>query len=388
MQRFEKLMIMSAGRRVYYGSVNEYVPYLEQHLQCDIPTHASPFDLLLDALNPAIGLGDTVMRAIPESCPDVAESLANLFEESLLAKNGNAADLSLRVAQSELTSAQEGKTFAATWIAKFWTLLVRTFLIKTRDPIVLMTLISSAVMMGVIFGALYFQLYERDEAYVVLDTQMAVTMTIIMIVFLPYDVTLTFPKERSIFLRERKAGLYGTSSFYFARILCDMPLHIISAFIFGAIVWGMAGLETGFFSWIWICTIAILAGASLMQMVGSLSRNFEEANLLMMLILMLSMVMTSGFVRDVPDFLEWLRKISIMGIISDMAMYFEFSDVDPKFGTADEVIGKNAVQIRDDDDMFKSYMIVLAIFVFARTVTFLAVKFLFTGRSFWEDLLD
>ena len=70
-------------------------------------------------------------------------------------------------------------------------------------------------------------------------------MAVLMAVWLPYDVTLTFPKERRIFLRERKAGLYTTSQFYLARITADAPAHTISALIMALIIWGMAGLQLG-----------------------------------------------------------------------------------------------------------------------------------------------
>ena len=70
-------------------------------------------------------------------------------------------------------------------------------------------------------------------------------MAVLMAVWLPYDVTLTFPKERRIFLRERKAGLYTTSQFYLARITADAPAHTVSALIMALIIWGMAGLQLG-----------------------------------------------------------------------------------------------------------------------------------------------
>merc|ERR1719444_455199 len=164
--------------------------------------------------------------------------------------------------------------------------------------------------MGLIFGALYWKCYDREEEYVILDTQMAVTMVVIMSVFLPYDVTLTFPKERKIFLRERKAGLYCSLEFFIARITADMPMHIVAAIIMSAIIYPMAGLTQGIHVFALVNISGILVGAALMQLVGALSRSFEEANLLMMLIMMLTMVMTSGFVREVPGWLEWLREIS------------------------------------------------------------------------------
>merc|ERR1719330_1449241 len=98
------------------------------------------------------------------------------------------------------------------WMSKFWTLLSRTFLIKTRDPQVMVTQIATAIFMGLIFGGIYFDTYSKDKAELaILDAQMCITMSFVMAVWLPFDVTVTFPRERRMFLRERKAGLYPTT---------------------------------------------------------------------------------------------------------------------------------------------------------------------------------
>lgn len=271
------------------------------------------------------------------------------------------------------------------------TILGRTFLIKMRDPMVLMTQISSAIMMGIIFGVLYFKTYEKELEFAMLDTQMAVTMTVIMIAWLPYDVVLTFPKERQIFLRERRAGLYSSFEFYLARILADMPFHVISAIIFAAVVYLMAGLQCGLHLFILLNIYGILVGAAMMQAIGAVSRTFEEANILMMLVLMMSMMMSTGFVREVPKWLLWAREISVMGLLADIALYLEFKDLDDKFlalGTPEEILQHYGVRVKNDSDMWYALLTLFAILVACRLITYLAVKFMHTGRSWKENCRD
>jgi len=253
---------------------------------------------------------------------------------------------------------------------------------------VLMTQASTGIMLGVIFGALYWQSYDKQKEFAILDTQMTCTMSTVMAIWLPYDVTMTFPRERQIFLRERKAGLYSTSSFYVARILSDMPFHIISVALMAGLIYPMAGLRQGVFIWLGVHIVAVLVGASMMQMIGAVSRTIEEANLLMMLVMMLSMIMSTGFLREVPSWIEWMREISVMGVIGDLSMYFEFRDIDPKFGTAEEVLTDYGVRLRTDGDVWTAFMILLAIFLVARLLTFLGIKFMHTGRSFGENWAD
>jgi len=253
---------------------------------------------------------------------------------------------------------------------------------------VLMTLISSAVMLGVIFGVIYWQSYDKEKQFVILDIQMCVVMVTAMSVFLPYDVTLTFPKERKIFLRERKAGSYSTSCFYFARILADMPMHMLAGAVFALIIYPMAGLKMGAHIFAALTIMAILVGASVMQLIGAISQTFEEANILMMLVTMMTMMLSSGFVREVPIFLEWAREISLMGLLADIGLYLEFRDVDASFGTPSQVWASFGARITSEDEMSSALWILFATYVFCRIVTYLAVKFLYTGRSFAENLKD
>ena len=273
--------------------------------------------------------------------------------------------------------------------------------------------------MGLIFGMLYWDTYDKSTvSFAVMDTQMCIVMVTLMAVWLPYDVTLTFPMERKIFLRERKvcplraclshrcalvprwhgikitacvvcqAGLYPTSAFYLARITADVPAHILSAILMALIVHGMTGLNCNLGAFLLINIYAILIGASILQVIGAMSRTFEEANIYMMIILMMSMMLGTGFVREVPTFLQWARDISVMGVVADMGMYLEFRDVPAKYGTAAEIFEEYGVLITSEADLWGGVGMLFWTLVVCRILCYLFVKFLYTGRTFAEDLRD
>ena len=78
-----------------------------------------------------------------------------------------------------------------------------------------------------------------------------------------------------------------------------------------------------------------------------------------------------------------------MGIVADMAMYLEFKDVPDNFDTTTEEIFKEyGVLIENKQEMWEGAQTLFWIFVVSRILCFVFVKFLFTGRSFWEDLRD
>lgn len=394
MARFDALMIMAEGRAIYNGPCNAYTDYLKNTLHCVIPQHENPYDILLDALNPAISESDdsTNIGVLPAHYEGSrAEFLADLlFKSSLKGSN----DVSLVREPLESLDSVGDETTSNTvnllrWVQVTYTLLLRIGTIKLRDPMCLATQISSAVLMGLIFGMLYESSYKKSSVeFAILDTQMCITMTIMMCVWLPYDVTLTFPKERKIFLRERKAGLYQTSAFFIARIIADAPAHIVSAIILAVIVWAMAGLKIACGSFMLISIMGILVGAAIMQLIGAFSRTFEEANIYMMVILMMSMMLGTGFVRETPSWLGWARDISVMGICSDLAMYLEFKNVDEKYGTPEEVFADYGVRITNDSQMWDGVVILFIILILCRILCYLCVKFFYTGRSWKEDIYD
>merc|ERR1719265_3124838 len=79
---FEKLMILAEGRRVYFGQVSEYVQYLTDHLECKMPPHESPYDLVLDLLNPAIQVQNVMPNVIANEDNTTAHVLAEAFDRS------------------------------------------------------------------------------------------------------------------------------------------------------------------------------------------------------------------------------------------------------------------------------------------------------------------
>ena len=355
-------------------------------MQCKVGIHESPYDVLLDELNPAIGEGEAPkVGAIPAGFDgSVGDKLADIFVQTNPDYNQRKTVIALGGVIEE-----EPKMDWMTFCHVTWVLLQRIFIVKMRDPIAAMTQVSSAIIMGLIYGGLYSNVYDKSTiSFSILDTQMCIVMVVMMCVWLPYDVCLTFPLERKIFLRERKAGLYPTLAFYLARITADVPAHIFSAFIMSVIVWGLAGLKIGLGNFILIMIFGILIGASMMQTIGAISRTFEEANIYMMVILMMSMMLGTGFVREVPSWLGWARSISVMGLTADLAMYLEFKDVDPKYGTAAEIFAQYGVRITNDTQMWEGVLTLLQILIVCRILCFIAVKFMFTGRTFEEDLAD
>jgi hypothetical protein len=318
---------------------------------------------------------------------DIADTLASVYASSDLRRRMDvvkAPDAADDQGLELIFSARSGPRVG--WLGQFFTVLQRTTLIKLRDPVAGMTQFSTAIFMGLIFGSIYWQCYKKATQFAILDAQMAVTITVVMCCFLPFDVVLTFPLERRIFLRERKAGLYCSSALFFARILADLPQHLVAAALMALIIYPMAGLRMGLGVFVLLNMYAILVGAAVMQTTGAVCRSFEEANMLVMLVLMMSMMLSSAFVREVPFFLEWAREISLMGLLGDVCSYLEFKHLAVEGVSLEKIAAQYGILNKSQEDANAALLILLYILLAARLLTFLAVKFMHTGQTFSENL--
>ena len=80
----------------------------------------------------------------------------------------------------------------------------------------------------------------------------------------------------------------------------------------------------------------------------------------------------------------------MMGIAADVSMYLEFKDINNWRNTltADGIFTEYGVQITNDQQFLEGLTILFVILGGLRVLCFLFVKFLFTGRSFMENLRD
>merc|ERR1719329_1796271 len=169
-------------------------------------------------------------------------------------------------------------------------------------------------------------------------------------------------------------------------VLSDMPQHTASAAVMAVIVYPMAGLRMGLGLWVLINVGGVLVGAAMMQAAGALSRTFEEANILIMVILMMSMILSSVFVRETPVWLEWARELSIMGLLGDICSYLEFRDVEglkiEGIDSLEDISAQFGLLVTTEEDMKGACWTLMVIYLIARVIAFLGVKFLYTGKSF------
>jgi ATP-binding cassette subfamily G (WHITE) protein 2 len=142
-----------------------------------------------------------------------------------------------------------------------------------------------------------------------------------------------FLKERVLFIHQNASGYYHVSTYFIAKLVCDLiPLRIIPSILFSTIVYFMIGfqrtVEKFFIFYLGIlCTT--LCGASVCFLFSASVEVFGIANLLTAMSFVLMMVF-GGFLVElssVIDFLSWIKWISIFRYSINIVTINEFSDL-------------------------------------------------------------
>jgi ABC-type multidrug transport system permease subunit len=93
------------------------------------------------------------------------------------------------------------------------------------------------------------------------------------------SVLNAFPKEKIIVNRERSSGAYDTFSYCTAKFFAEIPINLFPSFIYGTIVYWLAGLNPD--RYVYFILIVLLLASTAISMglaVSAVSPNTDVAN--------------------------------------------------------------------------------------------------------------
>lgn len=133
--------------------------------------------------------------------------------------------------------------------------------------------------------------------------------------FASYDSLLSFPQERALFNRETANGLYGTSSYYVAKNLSDVPFQVLPTILMATVFYLLVGFDLTaqqYFTFFGICLLTIFCAYGFAYMVSAASPRMEIAMLVAPFTLVIWLVLAGFFLRDgdIPGWIDWFKYFS------------------------------------------------------------------------------
>jgi len=197
------------------------------------------------------------------------------------------------------------------------------------DPSLTFTQLFGNFIMALIIGSVFFNLQEVTSSF--FSRGALLFFAILMNAFGAALEILTLYAQRPIIEKHQRYALYHPSAEAYASMLTDMPYKILNAITFNLALYFMTNLrrEPGrFFFFLLISFILTLVMSMLFRTIASVSRTLQQA-LTPTAILILAIVIYTGFAIPVPYMLGWARWINYLDPVAygfEALMVNEFHD--------------------------------------------------------------
>ncbi|XP_072045325.1 broad substrate specificity ATP-binding cassette transporter ABCG2-like [Amphiura filiformis] len=193
----------------------------------------------------------------------------------------------------------------------------RAFLNVIRNPRTTTRQVISAIVFSILMGLLYFQI-GGEPASAIQDRVGALFVMIMQSNHFCGNTLSTFLTDKIIFIHESRSGFYRTSTFFLAKLFCDLlPLRALHIVMYSAIAYWMIGFKAEFMAYLIFAGNFILtawATSALYVFLGTFGDNIFDVIPIISPIETI-MVMFGGFLININSLLPWLTWLKWFSII-------------------------------------------------------------------------
>ncbi|KAM9808435.1 ATP-binding cassette sub-family G member 8 [Syngnathus typhle] len=244
-QLFDLVVLLSSGSAVYCGAAREMVPYFTA-LGHPCPRYCNPSDFYVDLIS--------IDRRSPEQeaqCLERARMLAEQFSERVGDTDDHMWKSGTALMHSESSSSQPGRTEddvipkvrdRLPGLQQFAILIRRHMYNDYRDLVTVLVHGLEALLMSLLVGFLYYGAGEQP-----LSIQDSVALLYMIGALTPFavvlDVIAKCHAERAMLYHELEDGMYSVTSYFFAKVLGELPEHCVFTLVYALPIYWLAGLN-------------------------------------------------------------------------------------------------------------------------------------------------
>uniref|UniRef100_A0A669EIW4 ATP-binding cassette sub-family G member 8 n=1 Tax=Oreochromis niloticus TaxID=8128 RepID=A0A669EIW4_ORENI len=240
-QLFDLVVLMSSGSAVYCGAAREMVPYFTA-LGHPCPRYCNPSDYYVDLIS--------IDRRSPEreaECLERARVLAEQFMEKVRDTDDHmwkaaGTDQPGRGKKDEVITISRHENRLPGKLHQFNTLIKRHMYNDFRDLVTILVHGFEALLMSLLVGSLYYGAGETR-----LSIQDTVSLLYMIGALTPFavvlDVIAKCHTERAMLYHELQDGMYSVTSYFFAKVLGELPEHCVFTLVYGLPIYWLAGLN-------------------------------------------------------------------------------------------------------------------------------------------------
>ncbi|KAF1375541.1 hypothetical protein PFLUV_G00221270 [Perca fluviatilis] len=245
-QLFDLVVLLSSGSAVYCGAARDMVPYFTA-LGYPCPRYCNPSDFYVDLIS--------IDRRSPEREAECLER-SRVLAEQLMEKVRDTGDHMWKSAGtntaltqtespqqlSKVITISNQKNRLPGRLHQFTTLIRRHMYNDFRDLVTLLVHGFEALLMSLLVGFLYYGAGEER-----LSIQDTVALLYMIGALTPFavvlDVIAKCHTERAMLYHELEDGMYSVTSYFFAKVLGELPEHCVFTLVYGLPIYWLAGLN-------------------------------------------------------------------------------------------------------------------------------------------------
>lgn len=350
--QFDKVLVIDAGREVFFGPTREARSYFEGLGFAPRPRQTTP-----DYLT---GCTDEFEREYapgrsPKNCPHDPESLAAAFQASSyftkLSQEMQAykeqldhdetvhEDFKAAVRQSKRSGAKRS-VYNIGFHHQVWALMKRQFVLKLQDRLALFLSWLRSIVIAIVLGTLYWDLGRTSASAFSKGGLMFISM--LFNAFQAFSELAGTMTGRPIVNKHKAYTFHRPSALWIAQILVDQVFSATQILVFSIIVYFMSNLvrsASAFFVFYLMILSGNIAMTLFFRIIGCASPGFDSAIKFAVLIITF-FVLTSGYLIQYQNehvWLRWIFWINPLGLTLSGMIINEFSRIDMTC-TADSLI--------------------------------------------------
>lgn len=387
---FDKLIVLSDGNVVYFGTPAGSLQYLKsRNLAC--PEGYNAADHWMDLLvtdssveeerlannanaNAAVG-GNNGLDGSKKSAVVVGSGttsprfyLQQAWDNDAVASQMQALSM-LQSRVSDATNNEmmdtQGKKYATSWWTQFDTLTHRA-LKKSKSTVFSPINIVKTIATGVAVGIVYLnQSYTEKDVFNIYAYFFFTMLYWVMNGM--FEALFAFPQERVIILKERAAASYHLSAYFTAMTVADLPVFLFMPFTFLAISYWMAVPTLGvitFLGVLFIALLSVITGQGMGQLVGAAFDDVQVGQAVATVVILFLMLLGGFMAQNIPAWLAWVKYISPFSYASNAALKLIFREDIPCDGSgmmSPVCTPGDATGVIDPEVIFELYSVTLSL---------------------------
>ncbi|KAJ7943231.1 ABC transporter family protein [Quillaja saponaria] len=317
---FDKVVVLSEGNPIYSGQAGRVMEYFGSIGYLPGFNFMNPADFLLDLANgiaPEFKQEDQLdLHGRLDNHEDQASSkqfLVSSYKKNLYPSlkaeiQRSNSDPAVATAGTALSRSSENQ-WTTSWWVQFKVLLERG-LKERRHESYSGLRIFQVMSVSILSGLLW---WHSDTSHIQDQVGLIFFFSIFWGFFPLFNAIFTFPLERPMLIKERSSGMYRLSSYYFARIVGDLPMELVLPTIFVTVTYWMGGLKPSLITFVFTLLIVlfnVLVSQGIGLALGAILMDVKQATTLASVTMLVFLLAGGYYIQNMPSFIAWLKYIS------------------------------------------------------------------------------